>query len=138
MLSISRKQNRKAFTLVDYVIVLGVAYLVFVGMNTYIKRGIQARIKDCADYFISQNQEEDANANVYTDSVSKTNASASVDSRMFTGGGTRVSFTQDTKMYQVSRTIETDDSYIPPFVSSTEGAFANLEYNSNTTANSAE
>lgn len=43
--------NRKGQSITDYAIVLGVVTVVLMSMSTYMKRGIQARIKDSADEF---------------------------------------------------------------------------------------
>lgn len=52
-----RKLHKKAAdSLTEYALILGIVSLALVGMNTYIKRGVQGRIKDMADNFISRRQ----------------------------------------------------------------------------------
>ena len=45
-----RLKNRKAQSTAEYVVVLGLIVAAVVAMQTYIKRGFQARIKDAVDY----------------------------------------------------------------------------------------
>lgn len=40
------KPNTKAQSVVEYAFMLGVVYMAITGMNLYLKRGIQARVKD--------------------------------------------------------------------------------------------
>ena len=51
-----QKRNHKrqaATSFLEYTIILGVASAVLIGMNTYVKRGIQGRLKEMTDFFIS-------------------------------------------------------------------------------------
>ena len=40
------KRNTKALSVVEYALMLSVVYLAIAGMNLYLKRGIQARVRD--------------------------------------------------------------------------------------------
>lgn len=55
----AKLNNRRADSIVEYVIVLGLLLGVLVGMELYIKRGVQAKVKDLADNFISSEQVAD-------------------------------------------------------------------------------
>jgi hypothetical protein len=53
---------KKAFlnrgqSLVDLALIIGVVGLVFIGMQTYIKRGVQGRVRDLANYILSEKQD---------------------------------------------------------------------------------
>ena len=45
-----RLKNKKAQSTAEYVIVLGLVVAAVMAMQTYIKRGLQGRIKDVVDY----------------------------------------------------------------------------------------
>lgn len=48
------KRNIKALSVVEYALMLSVVYLAIAGMNLYLKRGIQARIKDLTTNLIAK------------------------------------------------------------------------------------
>jgi hypothetical protein len=50
-------KNKTAGVLIDYILIFGVASLVLTAMQTYVKRGLQGRVKEMTDYFISGEQE---------------------------------------------------------------------------------
>lgn len=43
-------KNKKAQSVAEYVIILGLVVATVVAMQTYVKRGLQGRIKDAVDY----------------------------------------------------------------------------------------
>jgi hypothetical protein len=72
--------------LVDLALIIGVVGLVFIGMEAYIRRSVQRKVKDLADYIISDKQsaEEDAVARISTFTLDST-----MQSKEFQGGGRR-------------------------------------------------
>jgi len=50
---------RKADSINEYVIILAIVGIVFVSMNTYLKRSIQAKVKDLTDATISMKMSEE-------------------------------------------------------------------------------
>lgn len=48
------KPKSKASATTEYALILGTVFLSLIGMNTYLKRGIQARVKDLTTHFIVQ------------------------------------------------------------------------------------
>lgn len=70
--------KRSGSTFMEYVLILGVVSAVFIGMDTYIKRGIQGRLKEMTDFFIGREQVIEINPSgrttVNTDTKSKVNA----------------------------------------------------------------
>lgn len=48
--------NRKAQSTAEYVIVLGLIVAAVVAMQTYVKRGLQGRIRDAVDYVDNSNE----------------------------------------------------------------------------------
>ena len=79
-----------ANTLVEYALLIGIITLVFIGMNTYIKRGLQGRIASLTDGLIGKGQAIDMNptAETNSDSTSAYTSNAVIDMR--TGGGMRL------------------------------------------------
>ena len=102
----------KGSSFMEYAIVLGIASLVLVGMNTYIKRGLQCKIKDMTDYFIGKEQVVNANPTTQTTSQSKSAYSSNVDTQGFIGGGMRTLLSDKADIEAASRTIDTDMPYV--------------------------
>ena len=75
----SRGQN-----LVDLALIIGVVGLVFIGMQIYIKRGVQGKVKDLADYIVSNSQSTDVDAVNRTTTLT---SDSTLISREFKGGG---------------------------------------------------
>lgn len=50
------RMNRKAQSTAEYVIVLGLIVAAVIAMQTYVKRGLQGRIKDAVDYVGQEEQ----------------------------------------------------------------------------------
>lgn len=48
------KRNTKAQSVVEYALMLSVVYLAIAGMNLYLKRGIQAKVKDLTTNLIAK------------------------------------------------------------------------------------
>jgi len=48
--------SRRGQNLIDLALLIGVVGLVLVGMDAYIKRGVQGKIKDVTDYIVSDQQ----------------------------------------------------------------------------------
>lgn len=47
-------RNRKAQTTAEYAILIGLVVAALVAMQTYVKRGLQGRVKDATDTFATQ------------------------------------------------------------------------------------
>lgn len=93
----------------EYALILGIISLVLTGMNIYIKRGMQAKVKDMTNYFFkSQEQSVDTSPNVTAVSQSKTITNASVDTQDFTGGG-RLTTTANTATMEATSSTEESD-----------------------------
>jgi hypothetical protein len=70
--------------LVDLALIIGVVGLVFIGMETYIKRSVQGKIRNLTDYIVSDQQstEEDP-----VDRQSSFSFSSTMESKEYQGGG---------------------------------------------------
>ena len=79
-------KDKAASSFMEYALILGVASAVLIGMNTYIKRGIQGRLKEMTDYFISPTQLVEINPTL---SQTNTLSEATINNEGFLGGGAR-------------------------------------------------
>lgn len=69
-----KKQDSKAQNMSEYVIVIGIVSLAFIGMQTYMKRGIQGVVKDFADELSNQDAYNEKRENT---SIAETSTSTS-------------------------------------------------------------
>lgn len=112
-----RKNKHKCGSaFMEYAIILGVASLVLVTMNIYTKRGVQGKIKDMSDYFISEGiqvQEGEANAGAITTSNSRSTANSNYNIAQRLGGA-RIFVLQDsTDTSGDSRSVEEKKNIVP-------------------------
>lgn len=108
-----RKRNHKniiANAILEYAVTLGIVAAVFVGMNIYMKRGIQAKLKDMTDYFISDTQIEeiDPSTTFHESSQNRQTSSGTIRQR-FIGGGTREVVSSRDDIVAESRVEVTED-----------------------------
>lgn len=68
----TKLRSLKGGSILEYSIMLGVVILIFMGMNTYIKRGFQNRVKDMTDYFIGSGQVGEVNPTSSSNSTTNT------------------------------------------------------------------
>lgn len=107
------KKNHKkqaAAGFLEYTIILGVVSVVLIGMNTYIKRGIQGRLQEMTDYFISNEQVVEINPTATTNSTTNRISDATVDGKTLIGGGTS-SYLSET--IDISASIRVEDKDVP-------------------------
>ncbi len=106
--------NKKASSLLEYSIILGVVSLVLITMNLYIKRGVQGKVKDMTDYFIGREQIVEINPTATTNSRNTSVANSTVNSNVLVGGGRRITTTETANINASSRVIDTGrDPYTP-------------------------
>lgn len=109
MCSTIKNKKVSAFAMLEYAIVLGVAFAALIGMNTYIKRGLQGRVRDMADYFItdqdSGRQETDITTGGIT-SETATLAKADIQQEGLAGGGTRLVLADNREIIAHNRVID--------------------------------
>lgn len=77
---------------VDLALIIGVVGLVFIGMQIYIRRGIQGKVKDLTDYIVSDRQAPDKDAQ---DRNSTVTSSSTMTSEEFKGGGRKFTGSED-------------------------------------------
>lgn len=75
---------RKGQNLVDLALLIGIVGLVVIGMEAYIRRGVQGKVKDLTDYMISNQQAPDEDA---TDRRTSTSLESTATVKEFKGGG---------------------------------------------------
>ena len=96
---------RKAFfrrgqNLVDLALIIGVVGLVFIGMEGYIKRSVQGKIKNLTDYIVSDKQSTEVDP---VDRQSSFSLDSTMKSEEFKGGGRKLTGTEDsTSIYSES------------------------------------
>ncbi len=113
---------KRGSSFMEYVIVIGIVSLLLTGMNIYIKRGIQAKLKDMTDYFITNKQEAEINPSTITESQSNAGYSSNLDTQLLLGGGSRVTLSDSASISAASRTIDSNIPYNEKnFVSAPEG-----------------
>jgi len=83
---------RRGQNLVDLALIIGVVALVVAGMETYIRRSVQGKVKNLTDYIISDQQATEENAVV---SESTFTLDSTMKSEEFIGGGRRFTGTED-------------------------------------------
>lgn len=100
--------DRIASSFMEYIIILGIVSAVLWGMNIYVKRGIQGKLKDLTDSFIGKSQETDISPTAITTSSAKSVYESTADTQGFLSGGTRVSSLDKTDYEAESKIVDTD------------------------------
>lgn len=111
-------KNQAATSFLEYVLILGVASAVLMGMSTYVKRGMQGRLKEMTDYFISNEQLVEINP---TTSNSNTLSKTTLDSQSFRGGGKRQTLADTKEISSKSSVKYREPIFIAPLTSTKEG-----------------
>jgi hypothetical protein len=112
------KKKQCASSLLEYAFVVGIASLFLLSMNTYMKRGLQAKVKYMTDYFIGNEQVAEINKGE-TISYTKTTQYATLDSQLLDGGATSL-VASETKIINATSsvgegaTIATTPSFTQP------------------------
>ena len=108
----------KGVSILEYSLLLGIIGLVFIGMNTYVKRALQGRIKDMTNQFIGSEQVGDVNPTAVSGSYVNPNTGmvvpATTDSNSVVTvsdviGGARTVDTSRDWTHMESQTLTVDD-----------------------------
>lgn len=111
-------KNKKATLFMEYVFTFGTIAMVFVLMNTHVKRTLQARLKDMTDYFIGTEQEQVQDPDVDTESKTDVNQYASLQ-KLGLGDGKTITYIKDNTETEIkSKTEVPDDANYSPFFDS--------------------
>ena len=78
---------RRGQNLADLALIIGVVGLVFIGMETYIRRSVQGKVKNLTDYIISNEQSAEAPDTSAVNSQTSTSSDSTMISIEKTGGG---------------------------------------------------
>lgn len=127
--------SRSANTFLEYVIILGVISAALIGMNTYIKRGLQGQLKEMTDYFISNSASSQLAQINPSISHSNTISAANIESADFIGGGTAVSLSETRNISALSRAEERESTFIGPLIPAESGEVATPIRNNNSAPN---
>lgn len=82
---------RRGQNLVDLALLIGVVGLVVIGMEAYIRRSVQGKVKDLTDYIISDQQ----SAGDAVDRKTVFSLDSKMASEEFKGGGRRLTGNED-------------------------------------------
>ena len=102
---------KRGSSFMEYLVILGIISAVLWGMNVYVKRGVQAKMKDLTDSFIGKEQEADSSPTAVTTSSSSSAYDSTVDTRGSIGGGWRVSSSDKVDFEASSKIVDTDVPY---------------------------
>ncbi|MBM3250499.1 MAG: hypothetical protein FJZ09_06665 [Candidatus Omnitrophica bacterium] len=102
-----KKSKIKANSLLEYALMLGVVSLALIGMNIYVKRGVQARVADLTDYFIGTDHATESSAMTDTTSNTSSRVNAIHDMTGLLGGSTRINLDEN----RTIRSRSQSDSY---------------------------
>lgn len=112
-------KDKSASSFMEYVLILGVVSAILIGMNTYLKRGIQNRLKEMTDYFISNKQLVEINP---TFSQTDTTSGATINNEGFIGGGTRQGLLETKNIQSKSSVEDIEPPFQAPFTPAESGA----------------
>jgi Flp pilus assembly pilin Flp len=73
----------KSQSLIEVALLIGIVGLAIVGMEVYIRRGVQAKVKNLTDYIVSDEQAPDEDA---ADTQSSTSLETTVTTTEYMGG----------------------------------------------------
>lgn len=125
--------RRRASALMEYAIILGVVGAALITMNIYIKRGVQGRVKDMADYFINDGQEAqvvEIDPEVETTSESSVVSDSTLTDNTSLGGGKQLALLDNTSIEASSVTRDVGRSPNNPdtntFIPAEAGQIDNL------------
>ncbi len=91
---------RRGQNLVDLALIIGVVGLVFIGMETYIKRSVQGKLKDLTDYIVSDKQSTEEGA---VNRNSELTLDSTMTEEVFKGGRRKLTGNEDaTSIYNQS------------------------------------
>ena len=117
MLTRGLLKNRKAGIFMEYAIMLGAIAMVFVAMNTYVKRGYQARLKDMTDYFVGTEQADTQDSEALAESKTTVEQEATLRKQGLGEGKTVIDLADTTKTGISSKTMVAEDpNYRPRFM----------------------
>lgn len=102
---------KRGSSLMEYMIVLGIISAVLWGMNIYVKRGVQGKLKDLTDSFIGKEQETDISPTAETTSSAKSGYSSTAETQASLGGGWRVSSSDKMEYEAESKITDSDVPY---------------------------
>lgn len=134
MIEMRLKRNNKdnvANAILEYAVTLGIVAAVFVGMNIYLKRGMQAKLKDMTDYFIGDTQLVEVDP---TTSSQTRETTSGVFRQRFTGGGTREVASSTDNIVNEAEVIVPEQIEPPNGTSAPGGHTAPLPYTDNPSA----
>lgn len=94
-------------SLINYALIFAIVTAALVGMTTYIKRGVQGKVRDMTDFFINDGQIVELDP---TTSLAESTSTGSIDKKEFSGGKMQLGYL-GTKSQQAKSVVEESDSF---------------------------
>jgi len=108
----NQKENKnRGMTLIEYGLILIIVVVAFFAMNIYMKRGIQGRIKDMTDVFIS-NEQKDSGDFAKRESETNVTTDATEIEETFAGGSRQIDSTITSKVSSNTTAYDEDTNFI--------------------------
>lgn len=102
--------KNKGDSLAEYALILGIVSLALIGMNIYIKRGVQGRIKQMSDKFISSEQLVEMDPTTVANSLTTiTTPENKVERRLLGGGAIQTGASDNTTISITRHTVTQAD-----------------------------
>jgi len=123
-----KKKNKIASALVEYGLMLAIVALALTTMNIYFKRGLQGKVKDMTDFFITGGravQQEDSDPSYITSNSTSASTIDSTTQELFeVGGRAKNILTATSNVAAQGKTVVSNQPNSNPgsFVPSTSGA----------------
>lgn len=113
-----KRKIKRAASLMEYAIILGIVSTILIAMNVYIKRGLQGRIADMSDYFISPKHLDEVTS---SNSLTSTNINTDISDQMYIGGGTNLALFDNRQVVSTTNAEDDTSDYFAPYIPSREG-----------------
>lgn len=104
--------KNRASSIMEYVVLLGIIAAVLMAMNIYVKRGMQAKLVDMTEYFISNEQvvQVSDTANIATISNNTYGSRSTFDA--LTGGGSQINLSDNYDIRAYANQTDSDKTEV--------------------------
>jgi Flp pilus assembly pilin Flp len=119
--------NKKADAIIEYAVIIGLVSLAFFAMNTYVKRGLQGRVKDMADSFIGGSQAGTSYSRATSTSQSTRVMDSTLTAKGLVGGSKSIELSETANIAATSRTEDIRKTVVPDASSGTVSGVAAVD-----------
>jgi len=103
---------RRASVVMEYALVLGLVSVILLSMQVFIKRGVQGRLEQMSDYFISKEHLVEVSP---SKSTTNTTSDLHSESQAFIGGSTKLDYGEDKQIDARSEVREDSSTHTTSF-----------------------